>query len=464
MKNTEKTGILYGIGVGPGDPELVTLKAVRIVGECDTVILPAKSKEDCIAYGIMKEACGKIAEKELICMPFPMTKDESRLTAAHEQICLEIKKLLDNGRQVAFLTIGDPTVYSTYQYIHKRVVKGGYEAHIVNGVPSFCAAAGALGISLADNKEEIHVIPASYEIGKTAEFSGTRIYMKSGKKLGELKQMLQKQQKDSENAAYDLEIAPIFENSVLEYERPVSYKLDRSLRRKAEGEATFNLKIKPTTKIGSYELKFKVTYRNNNEEKYSSEQSVYVKVTEEKMKTIITVDSAITNPEKVSAGGKFDFKFNINNIGDIDATEMYVKMGGLSQDGFMAVDGKDFFYVGALKAKTTYTADFSMFASKDIKKGNHSLTATVYYKNAEGEQVSEEKTLYILDVLSKNESDDETSGKPKIMIASYSTDKANIVAGDTINFTFKFINTSNDKSISNMKITLSSDDGAEQHE
>ena len=205
MKNTEKTGILFGIGVGPGDPELVTLKAVRIVGECDTVILPAKSKEDCIAYGIMKETCGKIAEKELICMPFPMTKDESRLTAAHEQICLEIKKLLDNGRQVAFLTIGDPTVYSTYQYIHKRVVKGGYEAHIVNGVPSFCAAAGALGISLADNKEEIHVIPASYEIGKTAEFSGTRIYMKSGKKLGELKQMLQKQQKDSRLEVYSVE-------------------------------------------------------------------------------------------------------------------------------------------------------------------------------------------------------------------------------------------------------------------
>jgi len=103
------------------------------------------------------------------------------------------------------LTIGDPTVYSTYQYIHKRMVKGGYEAHIVNGVPSFCAAAGTLGISLADNKEEIHVIPASYEIGKTAEFSGTRIYMKSGKKLGELKQMLQKQQKDSRLEVYSVE-------------------------------------------------------------------------------------------------------------------------------------------------------------------------------------------------------------------------------------------------------------------
>ena len=201
MKNTEKTGILYGIGVGPGDPELVTLKAVRIVGECDTVILPAKSKEDCIAYGIMKEACGKIAEKELICMPFPMTKDESRLTAAHEQICLEIKKLLDNGRQVAFLTIGDPTVYSTYQYIHKRVVKGGYEAHIVNGVPSFCAAAGALGISLADNKEEIHVIPASYQIEDALKLPGTKVLMKAGKKMKDVKAELEKTN-NVEAAAY----------------------------------------------------------------------------------------------------------------------------------------------------------------------------------------------------------------------------------------------------------------------
>ena len=67
MKNIDKTGILYGVGVGPGDPELVTLKAVRIVRECDTVILPAKNKEDCIAYGIMKEACVEIAEKELVC-------------------------------------------------------------------------------------------------------------------------------------------------------------------------------------------------------------------------------------------------------------------------------------------------------------------------------------------------------------------------------------------------------------
>lgn len=277
---------------------------------------------------------------------------------------------------------------------------------------------------------------------------------------GEYVNIKVKYKNDSENAAYDLEIAPIFENSILEYERPVSYKLDKSLRRRGEGEANFSLKIKPTAKIGSYELKFKVTYKNNNEEKYSSEQSVYVKVTSEKMRTIITVDNAITNPARISAGEKFNIKFNINNIGDIDATDMYVKIGGLSQDGFMAVSEKDFYYIGNLAAKSTYTASFDMVASKDIIKGNHALNANVYYKNSEGEQATEEKTLYILDVLSQKESGDDASGKPKIMISSYSTDKTNIVAGDTINFTFKFTNTSNEKPISNMKITLSSDDGA----
>ena len=265
---------------------------------------------------------------------------------------------------------------------------------------------------------------------------------------------------DSEYTAYNTKITPVFENSILEYERATSYETTSSVKKDREGIATFNLKSKASTKKGIYELKFKMEYKNNRDENYSSEGSVFVKVVAEKVKSIVTVDSANTTPERVSAGERFNLKFNINNIGDIDATDMYVRVGGLSQDGFMAVDEKDFYYIGKLSAKSTYIASFDMMASKNITKGNHSFTATVYYKDSNGEQATEEKTLYILDVLSKNESGDETSGKPKIMIASYSTDKANIVAGDTINFTFKFINTSNDKSISNMKITLSSDDGA----
>lgn len=265
---------------------------------------------------------------------------------------------------------------------------------------------------------------------------------------------------DSEYTAYNTKITPVYENSILEYERATSYETTNSIKRDREGIATFNLKSKASTKKGIYEIKFKMEYKNNRDENYSSEGSVFVKVVAEKVKSIVTVDSANTIPERVSAGENFNIKFNINNIGDIDATDMYVRIGGLSQDGFMAVNGKDFYYIGNLAAKSTYTASFDMVASKDITKGNHSLTANVYYKNSEGEQATEEKTLYILDVLSQKESGDDASGKPKIMISSYSTDKTNIVAGDTINFTFKFTNTSNEKPISNMKITLSSDDGA----
>lgn len=265
---------------------------------------------------------------------------------------------------------------------------------------------------------------------------------------------------DSEYTAYNTKITPIFEDSILEYERNVSYETTNSIKRNREGVANFNLKVKDSVKKGIYELKFKMEYKNNRDENYSSEASVFVKVVSEKVKSIVTIDSTETFPEKVVAGENFNLKFNINNIGDIEATDMYVRIGGLDQDSFMAMQGKDFKYIGKLPAKSTYTASFDMLASKGIIKGNHSLTATVYYKDSDGAEKTEEKTLYILDVLSQNESGDQSSGKPKIMIASYKTDKNNIVAGDTLNFSFEFANTSNEKSISNMKITLSSDEGA----
>lgn len=76
---------------------------------------------------------------------------------------------------------------------------------MISGVPSFCAAAGALGISLGDMQEEIHVIPASYEIRDTLELRGTRIYMKSGKKLAQLKELLSEQAKTRKIEVYAVE-------------------------------------------------------------------------------------------------------------------------------------------------------------------------------------------------------------------------------------------------------------------
>jgi sirohydrochlorin cobaltochelatase/precorrin-2/cobalt-factor-2 C20-methyltransferase len=181
--------ILYGIGVGPGDPELLTLKALRCMKESDIIILPAGTKEECYAYHIVKQVYPQIEEKEIICMPFPMIKDKVILKKAHDKIYKGISRFLEN-KTVAFLVIGDPAIYSTYSYIHTRVIENKGTAVMINGIPSFCAVAAALGISLGDNKDEIHIIPGSYEVDHTLELSGTKVYMKSGKKLAQLKKAL----------------------------------------------------------------------------------------------------------------------------------------------------------------------------------------------------------------------------------------------------------------------------------
>lgn len=198
-------GILYGIGVGPGDPELLTLKALRCIRESDVVILPAEPKEDCHAYKIVRSVCPEIEEKQIICMPFPMCRDTEALQKAHDNIYGHIAGFLEEGHTVAFLTIGDPAVYSTYSYIHQRVKENGGKAVMVSGVPSFCAAAGALSVPLADNREEIHIIPGSYDVSETMDLKGTRVYMKSGRRLAELKAALAEQENKKEMEVYCVE-------------------------------------------------------------------------------------------------------------------------------------------------------------------------------------------------------------------------------------------------------------------
>ena len=120
----------------------------------------------------------------------PMVKDRDRLKEIHDRDAAEVAKLLDEGQQVVFLTLGDPTVYSTCMYIHKRLKAKGYPTEIVPGVPSFCAAAARMDISLVENRDELHVLPASYDIEKSLELPGTKVLMKSGKKISDVRRLL----------------------------------------------------------------------------------------------------------------------------------------------------------------------------------------------------------------------------------------------------------------------------------
>lgn len=173
----------YGVGVGPGDPELLTLKAVRIIEECEVLAVPGRTKEDSVAYGIALAAVPEITQKETICIHMPMTKDEKKLKESHEAGAEQMIRLLEQGRSVAFLTLGDPTIYSTYLYLQKLVQEAGYETEIISGIASFLAVGAALNIGLVENDEQLHIIPSSYEVKEALQLPGTKVLMKAGKKM-----------------------------------------------------------------------------------------------------------------------------------------------------------------------------------------------------------------------------------------------------------------------------------------
>lgn len=183
-------GILYGVGVGPGDPELLTLQAVRVLRDCDVVACPQAGESEKTALKIARQY---IEGKPLLCCDMPMTRDKSVRDASHDKAADAICVQLDQGKTVAFLTLGDPSVYSTYWYVHQRVAARGYSARLIPGVPSFCAAAAAIGRALCEDGEMLHIIPASH--GLTEEglsLRGSKVLMKAGKGILEVRETLRR--------------------------------------------------------------------------------------------------------------------------------------------------------------------------------------------------------------------------------------------------------------------------------
>jgi precorrin-2/cobalt-factor-2 C20-methyltransferase len=178
----------YGVGVGPGDPELLTLKAARIIKESPVLAVPGKTKETSTAYRIASKAIPDLDKKECICIFMPMTKDEDKLAESHEKGCAQIVEQLKKGKSVAFLVLGDPGIYSTYLYLQRRVEQAGYHTMIVSGIASFLAASAALGQGLVEQDEQLHIIPSSYDIGDALDLPGTKVFMKAGKHMPALKQ------------------------------------------------------------------------------------------------------------------------------------------------------------------------------------------------------------------------------------------------------------------------------------
>ena len=166
---------IYAVGVGPGDPEYLTVKAERVLRSVPVICAPtAGPGESSFALSII-EPLLDLKRQEVIMQVFPMRKDQTGLEELWETAAADIASRVMAGSDVAFITIGDPFIYSTFLYLY-RIFRERYPhipVEIVPGVSSINAAAVAAGIPLGQASERIAVIPAAFEEKELRNILGT---------------------------------------------------------------------------------------------------------------------------------------------------------------------------------------------------------------------------------------------------------------------------------------------------
>ncbi len=190
------TGIFYGVGIGPGDPELMTLKAIRCIRENEIIALPGEKAKETTAYRIAVSAVPELEEKTLLSLAMPMVRNRALMDQEHQKAAQQVISYLEQGQNVVFLTLGDPSVYSTYSYVQHYVLANGYKTEMISGVPSFCAAAARANVPLTLWDEPLHILPASHYLNFSYEADGNFVLMKSASRMPQVKQALRESQKD----------------------------------------------------------------------------------------------------------------------------------------------------------------------------------------------------------------------------------------------------------------------------
>ena len=164
------SGRLYGIGVGPGDPELLTLKAQRVLQSVPLICVPqAETSKDSYALSIVREfICHE--KQEIVRFFFP-TNDEKTAGDVWRNAAEILAGRLESGNDAAFITEGDPMLYSTFLYVLESIKANNPElrVEIVPGISSVMAAAASSGVPLAAHGQSLAILPAAYGIEKLRE-------------------------------------------------------------------------------------------------------------------------------------------------------------------------------------------------------------------------------------------------------------------------------------------------------
>ena len=187
---------LIGIGVGPGDPDLLTVKAVNAIKNAEVIMCPA-SKEDrpSIALSVVSSLIDKSKNQEINKLIFPMTKDKDILVDTWKQNAEIMAKKVLSGKNVVYLTVGDPYLYSTWIYMHREIEKKypNMKISVIPGIVSMFTFASKVGVSIAEGAEKVSIIPSCYDLSTVKEIaknSETMVFLKDGRYFDQVIELL----------------------------------------------------------------------------------------------------------------------------------------------------------------------------------------------------------------------------------------------------------------------------------
>jgi len=187
---------LIAVGCGPGDPDLLTVKAVKAIQNADIIMCPtSKEGKPSIAFSVISSILDKTKNQEIVNLVFPMTKDKETLESTWEKNSKILAEGVLAGKNVVYITIGDPYLYSTWIYLHRKISKNHPEIKItvIPGIVSMFTFAAKVGISLAEGAEKFSVIPSCYDLSQVKEIaknSDTMVFLKDGRYFDQVIKLL----------------------------------------------------------------------------------------------------------------------------------------------------------------------------------------------------------------------------------------------------------------------------------
>ncbi len=195
-----KKGKLIGIGVGPGDTDLLTVKAVKALETVPVICSPKSAKEkESIALSIVNPILEKRKDYKrlMIVQPlFPMIEDQEELEKYWNNASELIANYLDSGRDVAFITLGDSSIFSTFSYVQKRL-KDRYVVETIPGITSFTACASAIDMPLVEKNQVLSIVPKIDDrLDEIMEYSDCVVLMKASRNTEKLEKIVESKDKN----------------------------------------------------------------------------------------------------------------------------------------------------------------------------------------------------------------------------------------------------------------------------